>query len=113
MDDLVPHLVKVPCDTRLSLWLLPRTCHINPANVSSSNKLRDLRGDEGLENRKITAKGWVCPGDESLLLLKREMLTVEPALSLVHEYKQGMHKAKATPGSVFRKKMENRIFFFS
>lgn len=72
MDDVVPHLVKVPCYTRLSLWLLSRTCHINPANVSSSNKWRDLVGDGGLDIRKTTAKGWVCPRDESLLLLKKK-----------------------------------------
>lgn len=44
------------------------------------------------------------------------MLTLEPALalSLAHEYNQGMHKAKATPGSVFRKSMEEKtgLFFF-
>lgn len=48
MGDVVPHLVKVPCYTQLSLRLLSRTCHINPANIiCSSNKQRDLRGMEG------------------------------------------------------------------
>ena len=72
------------------------------------------QGNGGLEIRKITAKGWVCPRDESLLLLKREIFTREPALdlSLACKYNHGIHKAKATPGSVFRKRMEEKTGFF-
>lgn len=70
MDDVVPHLAKVPCYTQL-VRLLSRSCHINPANVSSSSKQRDLEGDRRLEIRKVTAKGWVYPRDKCLLLLKR------------------------------------------
>jgi len=72
------------------------------------------RGGGGLEIRKVVAQGCVCPRDKSLLLLKREMLMLEPALALclAREYNQATHKAKATPGSMFRTRTGEKTELF-
>lgn len=89
---------------------------MNPANSNSSSKRKDLRKDGGLQIRKMNEKSWVYPKDNPCCFWKERCLMMETALDLglTQECNQGEHKAKATPGSMFIKMMDEKTgFFFS